>query len=94
MQYYSYSISPDIFARFPGYVRGVVIAHDVKNGASPAEVVQMLREAEASVRARIDPEQVEVLLAKLGAGLNIFLGKDRSATVIAEVRAALAAEGK
>ncbi len=42
----------------------------------------------------IDPEQVDVLLAKLGAGLNIFLGKDKSATVIAEVRAALAAEGK
>ncbi len=38
------------------------------------------------------PEQVEALLAKLGAGLNIFLGKDKSATVIAEVRAALAAE--
>jgi len=42
----------------------------------------------------IEPEQVEMLLAKLGAGLNIFLGKDKSATVIAEVRAALAAEGQ
>jgi hypothetical protein len=40
----------------------------------------------------IDAEQVEVLLAKLGAGLNIFLGKDKSAAVIAEVRAALAAK--
>ena len=29
MEYRSYSISPDVFARFPGYVRGVVIAHDV-----------------------------------------------------------------
>ena len=38
--------------------------------------------------------QIDVLLAKLGAGLNIFLGKERSATVIAEVRAALAAEAK
>jgi hypothetical protein len=42
----------------------------------------------------IDPAQVDELLAKLGAGLNIFLGKDKSATVIAEVRAALAAEAK
>ena len=42
----------------------------------------------------IEPEQVEMLLAKLGAGLNIFLGKDKSATVIAEVRPALAAEGQ
>jgi hypothetical protein len=42
----------------------------------------------------IEPEQVDILLAKLGAGLNVFLGKDKSATVIAEVRAALAAEGK
>ena len=42
----------------------------------------------------IEPEQVDLLLAKLGAGLNVFLGKDKSATVIAEVRAALAAEGK
>jgi hypothetical protein len=42
----------------------------------------------------IGPGQVEELLAKLGAGLNIFLGKEKSATVIAEVRAALAAGGK
>jgi DNA/RNA-binding domain of Phe-tRNA-synthetase-like protein len=58
MQYYSYSVSPEIFARFPGYVRGVVITHEVKNGPSPTEVVQMLREAEASVRERVDPEKV------------------------------------
>ncbi len=42
----------------------------------------------------LDAAQVDELLAKLGAGLNIFLGKDKSATVIAEVRAALAAEAK
>jgi hypothetical protein len=42
----------------------------------------------------INPEQIDMLLARLGAGLNIFLGKDKSATVIAEVRTALAAEGK
>ncbi|MBN1632441.1 MAG: hypothetical protein JW990_22005 [Thermoleophilia bacterium] len=58
MQYYSYSISPEIFARYPGYVRGVVIAHGVTNGPSPAELVQMMREAEESVRARVDAEKV------------------------------------
>jgi len=58
MEHYNYSISPEIFARFPGYVRGVVIAHGVTNGPSPAELVKMLREAEASVRDRLDPEQI------------------------------------
>jgi hypothetical protein len=42
----------------------------------------------------IGPEQVEVLLARLGSGLNIFLGKDKSTTVIGEVRAALAAKAE
>jgi hypothetical protein len=42
----------------------------------------------------VSPEQVEALLAKLGGGLNIFLGRDKSATVVAEARRALAvAEG-
>jgi DNA/RNA-binding domain of Phe-tRNA-synthetase-like protein len=58
MEHFSYSIAPEIFERFPGYVRGVVIAHDVKNGPSPAELVQMLREAEASVRAQVNLEQI------------------------------------
>lgn len=58
MEHFSYSVSPEIFERFPGYVRGVVIAHDVDNGPSPAELVQMLREAEESVRARIDLEKI------------------------------------
>jgi DNA/RNA-binding domain of Phe-tRNA-synthetase-like protein len=58
MTYYSYRVSPEIFARFPGYVRGVVIAHEVKNGPSSAELVQMLREAEGSVRARLNLEQI------------------------------------
>jgi hypothetical protein len=41
--------------------------------------------------ARLSPEQVEALLGKLGGGLNIFLGRDKSAAVIGEARAALAA---
>ncbi len=31
-------------------------------------------------------QQLETLLAKVGAGLNIFLGREKAATVIAEVR--------
>jgi DNA/RNA-binding domain of Phe-tRNA-synthetase-like protein len=58
MEHRTYSISSDIFARFPGYVRGVVVAHEVTNGASPPELVQMLREAEESVRGRVVLEQI------------------------------------
>jgi len=39
----------------------------------------------------VSPEQVERLLGKLGGGLNIFLGRDKSASVMADVRRALAA---
>ena len=35
-------------------------------------------------------EQVEALLSKLGGGLNVFLGRDKAASVIAEARGALA----
>lgn len=58
MEYRSYSISPEVFARFPGYVRGVVIAYEVTNGASPPELVEMLRQAEGSVRARVALDQI------------------------------------
>ncbi len=36
-------------------------------------------------------DQMEALLAKIGGGLNIFLGRDKAASVIAEMRGALAA---
>ena len=39
----------------------------------------------------MSPEQLDVLLGKLGGGLNIFLGRDKSASVVAEARQALAA---
>lgn len=38
-------------------------------------------------------EQLELLLGKLASGLNIFLGRERSATLIGEVRRALAEGG-
>jgi len=48
-----YSIADEIFARFPGYVRGVVLAYDVTNGESPGEVVSLLRGAEASIHQQL-----------------------------------------
>jgi DNA/RNA-binding domain of Phe-tRNA-synthetase-like protein len=53
-----YTVSQDIFQRFPGYVRGVVIAHEVSNGPSPDELGLMMRQAEESVRSRLSLEQV------------------------------------
>lgn len=53
-----YSIAPEVFAKYPGYVRGVVLAYDVVNGESPAELIALLREAEASVREQMTVENV------------------------------------
>jgi hypothetical protein len=39
----------------------------------------------------VSPDQLEALLGRLGGGLNIFLGRDKSASVVAEARRALAA---
>lgn len=55
MQNLSLTIADDVFARFPGYVRGVVLAHGVTNGPSPAELVALLRAAEDEVRRTVDP---------------------------------------
>ena len=56
MKELTYSIADEVFARFPGYCRGVVVAHDVRNGASPAELVKMMRGEEASARGRLKAE--------------------------------------
>ncbi len=53
-----YSISLDMFNHFPGYVRGVVICHEVSNGPSPAELVGLLREDEQSVRDRVAADKI------------------------------------
>jgi DNA/RNA-binding domain of Phe-tRNA-synthetase-like protein len=53
-----YTVSAEIFKRFPGYVRGVVIAEEVQNGPSPEALIHLLREAEASVRGRLRLEKV------------------------------------
>lgn len=58
MKAFSYTVDEEVFRRFPGYVRGVVIAHGVKNGPSPRELVDLLREAEQSVRDRLTAEHL------------------------------------
>jgi DNA/RNA-binding domain of Phe-tRNA-synthetase-like protein len=54
----TYTISPAIFDRFPGYCRGVVLAFEVHNGPSPERLIQMLREAEESVRRQTTIESI------------------------------------
>ena len=58
MTAFTYRISDEVFQRFPGYVRGVVIAHDLANGPSPPALIELLRAAEAAVRARVKPDAV------------------------------------
>ncbi len=54
----SYSIAPEIFSKYPGYCRAVVLALDVQNGPSPAELVDLLREAEATVITQTSLETI------------------------------------
>lgn len=51
-----YSIADEVFDQFPGYVRGVVLAYGVSNSDSPPELTAMLRDAEASVRDRLEKD--------------------------------------
>jgi len=53
-----YSIAEEVFIQFPGYVRGVVLAYDVKNGQSPGDLIAWLREAESSVRGRLTKDKI------------------------------------
>ncbi len=50
----TYSVSAEIFDKYPGYARGVVVALGVHNGPSPNKLVQLLRAAEDSVREQVD----------------------------------------
>ncbi|MBN1923075.1 MAG: hypothetical protein JW892_17645 [Anaerolineae bacterium] len=53
-----YTIDPAIFAAFPRYVRGVVFAYGVHNGATPPALVELLRAAEAAARERLALESL------------------------------------
>lgn len=54
----TYTISTDIHDRFPGYVRGVVLAYGLANGPASPKLTDLLRQAEASVRERLDLESL------------------------------------
>ena len=54
----TYSISQDIFNKYPDYARGVVLALDVQNGPSPEGLIQLLRQAEASARNQTSIENI------------------------------------
>ena len=54
MKELTYSIAAEIFSRFPEYRRGVVLVFGVRNGASPAELVALLRDEEAAARQRLN----------------------------------------
>lgn len=54
----SYSISENVFKKYPGYVRGVVICQNVKNGNSPNELIAELRSAEATLKKITDSNSI------------------------------------
>lgn len=41
----------------------------------------------------VDPQKVEALVDRVGKGLNLFLGRDKSKLVVDEIRRALAGLG-
>ena len=53
MREITYAIASAVFAQFPDYRRGVVLAFDVRNGASPPELVRLLRDEEGAARGRL-----------------------------------------
>ncbi len=53
----NYNISPELFARYPGYVRGVVVVTRAINVEGPIdEVARMLKKTQETLRARTDLE--------------------------------------
>jgi len=52
----TYSIAEQVFIQFPGYVRGVVLAFEVRNGESPAGLVDLLRAAEDELCQQLRPD--------------------------------------
>ena len=54
VQTHSFNNDDNVFDQFPGYVSGVVLAYDVTNRPSPAELAALLRLAEEEVRRTVD----------------------------------------
>lgn len=53
-----YSIAPEVFEKFPDYIRGVVLTVGVTNGKSSPEIVELLRAEEESLRQRLNVEEL------------------------------------
>jgi DNA/RNA-binding domain of Phe-tRNA-synthetase-like protein len=53
-----YSISSQVFDKFPGFCRGVVIATGLTNAPAPAELTASLREAEAALPALLNIDSI------------------------------------
>jgi DNA/RNA-binding domain of Phe-tRNA-synthetase-like protein len=53
-----FSVSEDVFSRFPDYVRGVVVAYGITNGPSGDSLMELLREAEEKVRKELGASNV------------------------------------
>jgi DNA/RNA-binding domain of Phe-tRNA-synthetase-like protein len=49
----TYSIASEVFAAFPEYRRGVVLAYDVRNGPSTTELLKLLSAEETAARERL-----------------------------------------
>lgn len=49
----SYTIDERVFDVFPDFIRGVVLAHDVRNGPSGQELLSLLRSEEEALRQKI-----------------------------------------
>ena len=48
------SVAAAVFDRFPDYLRGVVVAHGVRNGPSSPQLVELLRQAAARLTASVE----------------------------------------
>jgi DNA/RNA-binding domain of Phe-tRNA-synthetase-like protein len=56
MKQIHYTISPDIFAKFPGYTRGLLVATKINNNSIAPTALQALRAAEAAMLSTITLE--------------------------------------
>ena len=58
MKTIQYAIAPQVFEKFPEYIRGVVLAVGVSNGKSSPELIQLLRDEEKSLQQRLKVEEI------------------------------------
>jgi hypothetical protein len=42
---------------------------------------------------RMRPDQADALISRVGAGLNVFVGRDKSSAIVAELKRAIEGQG-